>query len=125
MTAIMFTQEESATGTDNSHQVQAMGFVSLATPNAVAHASAQKDALILSGALSANSNFRFSLGSPADVQIVLYDLLGREVRTLVAGPMPEGETTVELNGARIPAGVYIARMTANGRTVDQKKFVVE
>jgi hypothetical protein len=126
MTAVMFTQDNAGTGGNNSHQVEALGVVSLARPSSVATSHVPTDRLILyANPVSKNGSFRFSLVRASEVQITLYDLLGREARTLVSGAMPSGETTVELNGTSIPSGIYIARMVVDGRTVDQKKFVSE
>ena len=46
------------------------------------------------------------------VRVVLYDLLGREVRVLTDGVMQPGVYTSTVDGAGLASGVYFLRMTA-------------
>jgi hypothetical protein len=57
----------------------------------------------------------YSLDAPAHVRLALYDALGRRVATLAEGERAAGGHTVALNGARLPAGVYVLRLEADGR----------
>lgn len=127
MSAVIFTQDAAAASAgNNSHQAEALGVVSLAPPSAVAEKGSSEDRLIIpQNPLSPRGEFRFELAAPGRVQISLFDMLGREIRTLVEGTMPSGQTTVELNETSLLPGAYIARMTVDGITVDQKKFVMQ
>jgi len=54
-----------------------------------------------------------------DISLVVYDVAGRTVRTLVDGPQVPGERTAtwdgtDENGARVASGVYYCRMVAPG-----------
>ncbi len=42
----------------------------------------------------------------------VYDLLGREVATLVNEEKPAGEYEVEFNGVNLPSGIYFYQLKA-------------
>ncbi len=58
----------------------------------------------------------FTLDEAADVDVVMYDILGRMVRRLAAGSSPAGTTNIALNTADLPTGLYLLRMTTAGMT---------
>lgn len=73
-----------------------------------------------SGATSENSltTILYSISNPSNVQISIYDLLGKCVRTLVDEMKPQGEYQVhwdgrDANGERLASGVYFYCMQAN------------
>ncbi|MCK5438325.1 MAG: T9SS type A sorting domain-containing protein, partial [Gemmatimonadetes bacterium] len=58
-------------------------------------------------------------GSGARVELIVYNLLGQRVRTLVDGDIIAGEQAATWDGrtdsgVSIPAGVYVVRLAANG-----------
>ncbi len=53
---------------------------------------------------------RFALPVAGFAKGVVYDILGREVATLVNGEMPAGEHRVSFNAVNLPSGVYIFRL---------------
>ena len=56
---------------------------------------------------------RFDLGSAADVTVQVFDLLGREVLALNAGPVAAGaDHRLTLGTDALPAGLYVYRVTA-------------
>src|SRR5207244_6991232 len=59
----------------------------------------------------------FGLPERSRVSLVVYDLVGREVRTLVDGEWEPGRHSATMtrtgsNGSRLAAGVYFVRMNA-------------
>jgi hypothetical protein len=58
------------------------------------------------------TTLRFAVPRPSRVAIRLYDVTGREVRTLLEGELPPGDHTIELDGAALAAGIYFCRLTA-------------
>ncbi|GIK59923.1 MAG: hypothetical protein JETCAE03_15050 [Ignavibacteriaceae bacterium] len=46
------------------------------------------------------------------VTLKVYDVLGREVATLVNEEKPAGEYEIEFDGSNLPSGVYLYRLTA-------------
>jgi hypothetical protein len=57
------------------------------------------------------------------VRLTIYDLLGREVATLVHEPLQPGTYEVEFDGTNYPSGVYFYRLTA-GNYTNTKKLVL-
>ncbi len=54
---------------------------------------------------------RFRVAEAQDVRVVLYDALGRRVRTLFEAPVEAGVfETVEIQGGGLPAGTYVVRV---------------
>ena len=65
---------------------------------------------------------RYSVPEPQPVRLMVYDMLGREVATLVDGIQPKGEHEAVFEARDVPPGVYIYRIsigraTATGRMV--------
>jgi hypothetical protein len=54
----------------------------------------------------------YSLPAPSHVTMKLYDMVGREVATLVEGLQAPGRRSVVLDGSRLASGVYYYRMRA-------------
>ena len=71
----------------------------------------------------------FELSATAPAHLALYDLRGRLVRTLVQAALPAGSHAVtwdgrDKQGRAAAAGVYLARLTAAGRTVTTRLALV-
>lgn len=60
---------------------------------------------------NATTSIRYGLPYPAEISIVLYDLLGREVKQVVSGPQTFGYHTAVVNAAPLGSGVYYYRFT--------------
>ncbi|HVO74612.1 MAG TPA: T9SS type A sorting domain-containing protein, partial [Ignavibacteriaceae bacterium] len=65
----------------------------------------------------------FSLPQPGNVVIKVYDILGREVRTLVNEFKTEGQYKVEFNASSLASGIYFYRLQA-GSYAQTKKIIV-
>ncbi len=63
---------------------------------------------------------RFSLAEAGVIRLVLYDVLGRRVRTLAAGPYPAGVHAARIDGAGLAGGVYVYRLEAAGRVLSRR-----
>ena len=59
---------------------------------------------------------RYALPERADVEITVYNTLGREVKRLVDGYARAGRHTARFDGSDLPSGVYLVRMEAEGAT---------
>ncbi len=55
---------------------------------------------------------QFGLPEAAEVRLVVYDALGREVARLADGRLDAGWHAARFDGAALPAGVYVVRMEA-------------
>lgn len=60
---------------------------------------------------------------PVPVNLVIYDVLGREVKNLVNGMQPAGNYEVKFAGQNYASGIYIYRLTA-GRFHSIKKMIL-
>ncbi len=69
------------------------------------------------------SHIRYVLARPVHVQLKVYDLLGREVGTLVDENQFPGDHAVEVGSERFASGVYVYRLVA-GTYVSTKKMIV-
>ena len=71
----------------------------------------------------------FSLPSPQMTSVVVYDLRGRRVQTLLEGPQPAGRHLVEWNGRddrgrTVASGVYFAQVVAASGSSGQRLVLV-
>jgi len=69
------------------------------------------------------TNLHFTIGTPQSVTLKVYDVLGREVATLVNGKMSAGNYIVPWNASNSSSGVYFYRLKA-GSFVETKKMVL-
>jgi hypothetical protein len=51
-------------------------------------------------------NVQFSMCNTGNVKIVVYDIMGREVQTLVNERLKAGTYEVKFDGSMLPSGVY-------------------
>ncbi len=66
---------------------------------------------------------RFQVPGASDVKLVVYDILGREVATLVNERKAAGRYEVKFDGSGLASGVYIYRLTA-GSFVQTRKMIL-
>jgi hypothetical protein len=67
---------------------------------------------------------RFRLPAAGDVRLCVYDLLGREVATVIEGHRERGEHTALFDASRLASGVYLARIEAAGASIIRKMLLV-
>jgi hypothetical protein len=68
------------------------------------------------------TNIMFDIPQNSSVKIAIYDMLGREVATLVNANYTPGHYTVPFNASKLASGMYIYRMTSQSASGDQKLF---
>ena len=68
------------------------------------------------------TNITFGVPQNSNVKIAIYDLVGREVTTLVNANYAPGYHTVPFNASKLASGTYIYRMTSQALHGDQKLF---
>ncbi len=69
------------------------------------------------------TTIKFAVPERARVEVKVYDVAGREVKTLVDRDMEPGHHAAVLDASGLPSGVYFARMVA-GRYVETRKMVL-
>jgi len=77
-----------------------------------------------------STSIAFHLGGDAQVEIGIFDVAGRRVRTLLQANMPAGEHVVSWDGrtdhsVRAAAGTYFARLEAGGEQVCEKIILLQ
>lgn len=84
-----------------------------------------------------STKIKFSISSVGDarlrngqaymrpVQLIIYDILGREVAMLVNEKLKSGSYEVEWNGSNYPSGVYFYRLVAGDYTSSKKMIMVK
>ncbi len=70
-----------------------------------------------------STEIRYLVPVRSFLTLKIYDLLGREVATLVNEEKPAGEYTVQWNPQGMPSGVYFYRLVA-GSYVGTRKLVI-
>lgn len=71
------------------------------------------------------TTINFSLSSRSNVSLKVYDIIGREVATLVNGVIEVGTHTVNFDGANLASGMYFYTLTAGNFTATKKMMLVK
>ena len=74
---------------------------------------------------SENTTIPLKLPEAAEVKLVVYDLLGQAVFTLVEGSLPAGRHEIKFAAAGLTPGVYMLRLEAGSRKASQAIVVSE
>jgi hypothetical protein len=87
------------------------------------------DALVLDPAYPNPFNpatvVRFALKETGPAMLDLYSIDGKRIQRIYEGVADGGVShTVRIDGTRLPSGVYLVRLTANGRIVDRTVTLV-
>ncbi|MEJ2637388.1 MAG: T9SS type A sorting domain-containing protein [Calditrichia bacterium] len=71
------------------------------------------------------TTIHYQLPAAGQVNIQVYDLLGRHIRTLVNGNQPAGYHTTAFDASALASGVYIYRMKAGSFSSVRKMMVMK
>jgi len=69
--------------------------------------------------------FTYDLPRQAMVKIMIYDVMGREVETLVNGMKPAGMYTIEFDGSGLGSGIFFCDMQCDGRHIIRKMMLLK
>ncbi len=69
------------------------------------------------------TKINFSLPKQGFVTLIIYDILGREIKTLINEIKRAGNYTVDFNGSEFSSGVYFYRLETNGFS-DVKRMIM-
>lgn len=72
-----------------------------------------------------STEIRYSIPESDHVSIVVTDMLGRTVATLIDGEKSAGLHTVRFDASILPSGVYYYRLIANGQTLTKKMTILK
>jgi hypothetical protein len=93
----------------------------------------RQSGLVTASALSQNypnpfnaiTNITFDIAQSGYATLAIYDLMGKQVATLVHGQVERGSHSVQFDASTLPSGVYIYRLTANGFTSSHKMLLMK
>jgi hypothetical protein len=97
----------------------------------VANESKQTEVPVVSFTLSPHypnpvsdmSTISFTLQHSASVTLSVFDILGREVKTLLHETRNIGQHSIQMPTSDLPNGLYLYRLTANGQSQTQRLIV--
>jgi hypothetical protein len=69
------------------------------------------------------TKINFSIPKDGFVSLKVFDMLGREVATLVNGKISTGSYSIDFNGGRFPSGTYFYKLESEGFS-DVKKMIL-
>ncbi len=69
------------------------------------------------------TKIRYSISQPAFVTLKVYDMLGKEIQTLIQSYQDRGEYRIPFNASDYASGVYYYRLSAS-QFVDTKKMIL-
>ena len=70
------------------------------------------------------TKIKFSVPELSNVNITVFDILGRVVEVPVNEQLKPGNFEINIDGTNYTSGTYFYRMTADGNVIDTKKFVI-
>lgn len=73
---------------------------------------------------NSTTKINFNISKQSDVKIIMYDILGREVMSVVNGKFSAGKYDVYLKANDLASGVYFYTMFLDGSFFDTKKMVM-
>ncbi|NQV38792.1 MAG: T9SS type A sorting domain-containing protein [Candidatus Marinimicrobia bacterium] len=69
------------------------------------------------------TTIEYEIPKRSDVQIIIYDILGRKVTTLISETQEVGYKSIEWNASRAASGMYFYQIRA-GKFVQTRKMVL-
>lgn len=72
-----------------------------------------------------STKIEYTLPQQSNVNLVVYDMLGREVATLVDRQQTAGSYTVDFEASSLSSGVYLYRLETGSRTITRKMMLVK
>jgi hypothetical protein len=71
------------------------------------------------------TTIKFSLDQTSFSSLIVYDLVGHEVATLVSGLLPAGEQSVTFDASNISSGVYIYSLQVGNQNLTRKLVLIK
>jgi hypothetical protein len=69
------------------------------------------------------TNFKFSIINSEQVKLIVYDIMGREVQTLVNERLSAGTYETTFDGSMLPSGVYFYKLST-GKFTETKRMLM-
>jgi hypothetical protein len=71
------------------------------------------------------TTFSFLTTNEGNVSLKVYDVLGKELATVIAGSLPAGNHTAQWDAGNLPHGVYFYRLTSGKYTITKQMMVLK
>ncbi|MGE5440271.1 MAG: SdrD B-like domain-containing protein [Bacteroidota bacterium] len=71
-----------------------------------------------------STTIEFAAPEAGDYTLKVYDMLGREIATLLSGTLTAGYHKAVFNADKVPSGVYVYRLTGNKVAMSRKMMLV-
>lgn len=71
-----------------------------------------------------STKIEFTIAKTAYTELKVFDILGREVETLISKELSAGKHEVEFDGSNLPSGVYIYQLRS-GEFIQTKKMILQ
>ena len=105
--------------TDGSTEFSDAVTVELSSPNAVQLFGSAPNPLVEQGEI------RYALPQAMDVELAVYDLLGRRVATLASGQKQARRHVIQVNASNWTSGTYLVRLTAGDQVLTRRMTVIK
>ena len=73
---------------------------------------------------NAATTIRYTLSQKSEITLLVYNLLGQQVETLLEGVQNPGEHSLTWDASHLPSGVYFARLATNNATKSGKMLLL-
>ena len=70
------------------------------------------------------TNIKYQIAKNSNVSLKVYDILGKEVITLVNEKLQPGTYSTDWDATNYPSGVYFYQLIADGNVIDTKKMIL-
>jgi hypothetical protein len=71
------------------------------------------------------SNVKFQISNTGDVKLVVYDIMGREVQTIVNEQLAPGTYKTTFDGSNLPSGIYFYRLITDGFSETKRMTLIK
>ena len=121
----------SPTNADNAHQTPSVwSYTFLGTTDAVSVDTPQTPAVYSLGNNFPNpfnpmTTINYSLGTAGEARLVIYNVLGQEVRTLVNGVQNAGKHQISFDASELASGIYLYRLETPQFTATKKMILMK
>lgn len=72
-----------------------------------------------------STTINYSIGEKGVVNLKVYDILGKEVSTLVNETQEAGNYSIKFNASQLPSGIYFYRITSGNYTATKKLLLLK
>jgi hypothetical protein len=74
---------------------------------------------------NSETRIKYKLNTPARAEIKLFDILGKEVRTLINEERTPGEYEIHFSAVGLASGVYVCMLQADNKSVFKKLIIIK